>query len=149
MFRFEKAALSRPLPAGYSELRRVRFQDVDAAGIVFYPRIIEYCHDAYVNFLAERGHPLDQVLRDRKWAAPIRHAEADFFKPLRFGDTVNIGIVLAHLEPTEVALAFQLTMNDQVLAIAQSVHTFVELGPFKRIDIPEPVRSILAALPQA
>ncbi len=148
MFSFDKARLIGLLPPGFSESRSVRFQDVDAAGIVFYPRIIEYCHDVYVSFLGAHGQPLDQVLRERTWAAPIRHSQADFLKPLSFGQQVDVSLVLAHLESTEATLAFQLTLAGSVLAIVQSVHAFVSVEGFRRIPIPEPVRQLLGSLPQ-
>lgn len=126
----------------------MRFQDVDAAGIIFYPRLLVYCHDLLLEFFAHAGAPLHEVLREGSWLAPIRHAEADYFKPLRFGDQVEVALVRAHLEPTEVALGFRIARSGggEVCAVAQSVHTFVDRVSFRRIPLPEPLRTAFAAL---
>lgn len=148
MFRFEREALRQRSPTAFSEQHSVRFQDVDAAGIIFYPRLLVYCHDLLVNFLARAGAPLDQVLRERCWIAPIRHAAADYFRPLRFGDAFEVGIVRAHLEPTEVTLGFRFarTEGGEVCAVAQSVHTFLNPESFTRIEVPEPPRTAFEAI---
>ena len=43
-------------PAGFTHRMLARFQDVDAAGIVFFARIFDYFHDAYVAFFAAHGN---------------------------------------------------------------------------------------------
>ena len=146
MYRFERALLKQTTLTGFSETREVRFQDVDAAGIIFYPRVFEFFHDLYVAFLADAGFPLHEVLRDKTFAAPIRHAEADYFRPLRFGDQVAVGLVAAHLEPDEVTLGFQLRQHDQVCVVGQTLHTFVDTARFQRMAIPEPLAQAFGRL---
>src|SRR5512145_2250396 len=85
---FDVEQLRKRPPESFAVERDVRFQDVDAAGIVFYPRVLEYFSDAFVAFLTANGTRLAEVLRERRWGAPLRHAEADYFKPLRYGDRI-------------------------------------------------------------
>jgi acyl-CoA thioesterase FadM len=55
VFRFERDRLKRS-PAGAFKLEfPVRFQDVDAAGIIFYPCAIELSHDTYVRCREHAG----------------------------------------------------------------------------------------------
>ncbi len=138
MHRYDKQALISVARPGFSRTRSVRFQDVDAAGIIFYSRLFELCHDVYVEFLAEHGHPLHQVIERAAWAAPIRHAEADYLKPMRFGDSLEVALTLAHLEPTEVSLGYRVSVRDrtEVAAVVQTVHTFVSLPEFRRCSVP-------------
>lgn len=151
MFRFERDALKQ-LPEG-AFVRRVdvRFQDVDAAGIIFYARVLDYCHDAYVDFLAKAGFPLHEALTG-PWIAPIRHAEADYLKPMRFGDRIGVALVAAHLEPaedpTEVTIGYRIARvaDGELAAVGQTVHTFVDAATFRRTPIPEPLRNALTAL---
>lgn len=125
-------------PAGFCHPLTARFQDVDAAGIVFYPRVLEYCHDAYVAFLAAHGHPLHQVLAERRWAAPLRHAEADYLRPIRFGDALEVLLVRARLEGSVLSLGYRLlpASGGAPLALAQTVHVFVDPVHFKRLEPP-------------
>ncbi len=138
MYRFQKQVLTSVARSGFVRTRVVRFQDVDAAGIIFYPVVLEYCHDVYVEFLEAHDTSLHRVLEAGIWAAPIRHAEADYLKPLRFGQRIEVALCLAHLERSEVTLGYQVKLgeNGDVAAVAQTVHTFVSLPTFVRTEIP-------------
>jgi acyl-CoA thioesterase FadM len=98
----------------------------------------------YVEALEELGQPLHLSLQG-PWLAPIRHAEADYLKPLRFGDRVQVALVLAHLgpaaPPTEVTLGFRIATipEGEPAVVAQSVHTFVTRERFERTPVPEAI----------
>jgi len=151
MFRFERDVLRSARAGSFARERPIRFQDVDAAGIIFYPRALELCHDLYVEFLAEAGQPLHVALKG-PWIAPVRHAEADYVKPLRFGDRVEVALVAAHFGPstpaTEVTLGFRIAVfPDRAPAIlAQTVHTFVTRDRFERCAVPDWLREALRAV---
>lgn len=137
MYRFDVEELRDAASPPFVDSRVVAFQDVDAAGIVFYPRVLEYFHDAYVAFLDAHGCPLSKALDEGVWAAPIRHAEAHFFKPMRFGDPVDVAIVRAHVDGSAVTFGFRITRGEKVLAVGQSTHVWVDRKTFQRIDLPE------------
>ncbi len=151
MHRFDREELKLSRPHAFADRRAIRFQDIDAAGIIFYPRVLEMFHDAYAAFLAFAGCPLPEVLKSGTWLAPVRHAEADYFKPLRFGDPVSVEICRAHLAETEATLGYRVARseNGEVCVVGQVVHTFVERASFKRTAIPEPVRRALEHLESA
>jgi 1,4-dihydroxy-2-naphthoyl-CoA hydrolase len=148
MHRFDRDELKLSRPHAFADNRAIRFQDADAAGIIFYPRVLEMFHDVYVAFLAFAGAPLPEVLRTGTWIAPVRHAEADYFKPLRFGDRVTVEICRAHLSETEATLGYRIARSEggEVCVVGQVVHTFVDRASFKRTPIPEPVRLALEHL---
>jgi len=70
----------------FSIQREVRLQEVDAAGIVFFARVLEYTSDAFVSFCRAQGIDLARVIRHGQWSAPLRHVAADYLRPLVFGD---------------------------------------------------------------
>jgi len=150
MFRFERDALKQPVNDGFARERAIRFQDVDAAGIIFYARAFELCHDVYVEFLSAAGIPLHESLQGPV-IAPIRHAEADYLRPLRFGDRVEVALVAAQLgptaAPTEVTLGFRIAKLParEPSILVQSVHTFVTRERFERTSAPEALGRALAA----
>ena len=147
MFRFDRDRLKLAPSSAFKVELAVRFQDVDAAGIIFYPRALELCHDAYVAFLEHVGLPLHEVLRG-PWLAPVRHAEADYLKPLRFGDKVEVALVGAHFEtmpnPTEVTLGFRVGRGTEAAILVQTIHTFVERKTFQRTGVPDELKKALA-----
>jgi YbgC/YbaW family acyl-CoA thioester hydrolase len=148
MHRFDRDELVGRPDEVFFRRRTVAFQDVDAAGIVFFARIFEYAHDAYVELLAEAGHALAAVLAAGSWAAPIRHAEADYLHPLRFGDELEVAIVRANLGPTELCVGTRIAVGTagQPAALVQTVHTFVDRQSFQRTEIPVQLRDALTRL---
>lgn len=148
MHRFDREELKLSRPRAFVDRRAIRFQDIDAAGIIFYPCVLEMFHDTYAAFLAHAGCPLPEVLKSGGWLAPVRHAEADYFKPLRFGDEVAVEICRARLSESEVTLGYRIAraVGGEVCVVGQVVHTFVARQSFQRIPIPDAVRQALLAI---
>jgi YbgC/YbaW family acyl-CoA thioester hydrolase len=127
-------------PPRFEHPVRVRFQDVDAAGIVFYPRILEYFHDAYVAWLASLGVDLARVLAERSWAAPIRQVEAEFLRPVTFGDLVGVAVVALAAEGGDLAVGFRVHQDGKAVAVGRSVHSFLDRATWKRLPaIPDAI----------
>ena len=71
----------------------VGFADVDAAGIVYYPRFFHCCHLALEALFRQTG-PTSyfDLIYKRKLGLPIVHIEADYKRPLLYGDKVIIQV---------------------------------------------------------
>ena len=148
--RTEIGSENRGRPVGpplHRERRVVRFQDVDAAGIVFYGRIFDYFHDAYVAFLRDRGAPLEDALRDRSWVAPLRHAEADYLRPLRFGDAVDVLITQVRVEGTEYQVRYRIEKEGELACVGETLHVTVDPETFVRTPVPEILQKALTEDP--
>lgn len=92
----ESTAAGRDEPFRYPIT--VRFGDIDQAGIVYYPRFLHYCHVAMEELFSQRvgiGYP--ELLRDHRVGFPTVRLSADFRRPLRYGDRVEVAVELAQL----------------------------------------------------
>lgn len=146
MERFDKKELSQSERRIFEWTQRVRFQDIDAAGIVFFARFFDYVHGAYEAWLGELGLPLARVLQGRLWAAPLRHVECDYFAPARFGDELCIVLARAAVEESEISLGWVVrNANRPAIAVVQTVHTFVDPATFRRVSVPSEVQAALRA----
>ncbi len=125
------------------EERVVRFQDVDAAGIVFYARIFDYFHDAYVGFLRDRGAPLERALRTGEWVAPLTRAEAEYLRPLRFGDVIEVAIIAVELAETEYVVSHRIDVGGEPASVGRTRHVSVDPETFRRAAVPEVLRRAL------
>jgi len=143
--RFAREELLRGTPFGPAHRHEVRLQDVDAAGVVFFARHLEFAHDGMIRLLAAAGWPVPEKLAEGAPMAPLRHAEGDFLAPLRFGDAVLVRAVAAHLRETEIAVGFRLAREEDgtVVSLVQLVHVFVDPATFRRVPVPAPVRAWL------
>lgn len=77
--------------------RTVRFQDTDAAGVVYFANVLTMCHEAYEESLATSGINIKLFFSNLNVAIPIVHANVDFFRPIFCGDKVSI-----HLSPCQL-----------------------------------------------
>ncbi|HBU48853.1 MAG TPA: acyl-CoA thioesterase [Myxococcales bacterium] len=121
-----------------------RFQDVDAAGIVFYARFFGYFHDAYVAFLESLGTEmaLQHALKTGNFLMPLVHSEADFKAPLRFGDRATTTLWVSKMGQSSFTLSYQIHRVDgQLVAQGQTVHACVTKANFSPCPLPERLRA--------
>ena len=121
--------------ADHVEERRVPLSYVDAAGRIFFPRLLEWAHQVQEGFLYARGIPLSRWL-DSGPHFPVVHVEADFLHPLCLGDLTRVELRVAHLGRTSFGFSYRFLVDGEVYATAQTVHVAVALvgaaGPFPR-----------------
>jgi 4-hydroxybenzoyl-CoA thioesterase len=129
---------------------RVAFDDVDHAGIVYYPRFFHYFHLAFEELLFSSFAPVGgyrSILNDRKLGFPAVHAEADYQKPLRFGDVCTIQLRTLALGDKSMTLGYTVLGPDgQSACIGKVTCAVVDLVKFRAVQIPDDVRTIFAAL---
>src|SRR3954453_22256147 len=98
----------------------VRFEDVDFARVVFFPRLFAYCHQAFEDFFgAAVGISYAQMLQKRKVGYPSVHAEADFKHPLRFGDTARIVMETIKLSSKSITSRYRIYLGDSKTLCAE------------------------------
>ena len=125
----------------------VRFQDTDAAGIVFFARVLEYFHDAYAAFLRAEGVPLEEAMLHKRWAAPIKSSEANFLRPMRFGDPISTALVRVMLSGSDLQMGFRVALrNGEPAAVGVLRAVFVDWATFKRVEPPEDVRRVFTRI---
>ena len=110
----------------FTYTRNVRFQDTDAAGVVYFANILAMCHEAYEESLAASGINLKLFFTNPDVAIPIVHASVDFFRPMFCGDRVFI-----HQHPQQIGVdKFEInyiisTKDNQQLAKAITRHVCI------------------------
>jgi 4-hydroxybenzoyl-CoA thioesterase len=83
--------------------RAVRFDEIDAAGFVFYAKLVAFAHEGLERMLEARmpGGYASFVV-GRKIGLPCVHLEGDFSGPLRFGDTIEVSMSVARFGTSSV-----------------------------------------------
>jgi YbgC/YbaW family acyl-CoA thioester hydrolase len=145
---FERDVLANARDVLFTMRRAVRFQDVDAAGTIYFPRILEYFADAYVELLLGAGLDVPKLLKEKRWAAPLAHAEADFLRPLFFGDVVDVDVVALKVGKTSATFGHRLRdASGKAAAIGHTVHVFVDPTTFQPIAVPKELAAIATVRP--
>ena len=118
----------------YSRNIHVRLQDIDAAGILFFAQVFEYCHDTYFALLADRGIDLPHELAHGAHIMPLVHCEADFKSPMRFGDAVTVAITGASAGKSSYRVHYRITGTGDpvdVRCTATAIHAVVDRQTFR------------------
>lgn len=120
----------------------VRFQDVDAAGVLFFGRIFDYCHQAYEELIGSFGVDRAHYFAGADYLVPIAHAEADYRSPIRLGERVTVTIDVTRMGRASVRLRYRVTgaAAEDLRAEVMTVHAFVDRATMRPISIPEPLR---------
>lgn len=95
--------------------------------MIFYPRALALAHGAVESLI--RRSPLGWAawFASPERAAPIRRAEADFFFPVRAGETVTIRASAEHTGETSVTFAVDfLDAAGRVAVRVRTVHVLVD-----------------------
>lgn len=139
-----REAILRGVPV-FEHVTRVRFADSVAGGRMYHPRMLELMHDAYEELLAEAGTPLPLVLRERRWGAPLSHAEVELLAPVAYGDALSVAITAALVQKSRVTFGYRVTAlaDGEVVALGRTVHAFVDLATFQRIELPEAIAALV------
>lgn len=107
--------------------RTIRFADTDAAGVVYFARILSLCHEAYEAALAQAGIDIKVFFSRGPIAVPITHTEANFHRPLMCGDPITIDLqpVQQSAQEFEITYTVQLATG-KVAAIASTRHICID-----------------------
>lgn len=123
---------------------QVRFQDVDAGGVLFYGRIYDYVHVAYEEFWASEGVDRGIFFAGADYLIPVAHSEADYRTPIRHGERIRIRIDVVKVGRASFTLRHHVSGPDGSPRVdALTVHAFVRKETMRPIAIPEKLRAIL------
>lgn len=125
--------------------RPVRFEDVDAAGIVFFGNFLRYCHEAMeALFSGAEGGYVGLITR-RKIGFPAVKVEAQYASPLRYGDVAKIAVTAPRLGTTSATLRYVLSQRDSGLHVATIEHVVVcsDLATLTKLPLPPDCRAVL------
>jgi 4-hydroxybenzoyl-CoA thioesterase len=125
--------------------RPVRFAEVDAAGLVFFPRFHEYCHDVLEAFFGALPGGYPHLLRVRDLGVPTVHLETEFTSPLRYGDTARIETTVERIGTTSVTFrhVIRRDVDGHVSALVRHVVVTARVSTLTAVPVPADIRDLL------
>lgn len=133
---------------GHRTRFRVRFGDVDQAGIVYYPILVHYTHLALEDFFNDHlGIDYAFLIRDKRLGLPAVDVDMQFKSPLHFGDVVEIDSAVENVGRTSVTwrhTIYRAGVSD-VAALARIVTVCVDLDSFRKQELPADLKQALTA----
>lgn len=127
--------------------RPIRFADEDHAQIVYYPRFFHFFHEAFEEMFAAHGVPYRQCL-DENVGWPAVHAEADYKKPVRFGDRLAITVSVSRVGETSATFEYtgRLAGDDDAAVSGKIVVACIDMATMRAQPIPARYRALFDAV---
>jgi len=125
--------------------RPIKFEDVDAANIVFFARFVNYAHEAMEHFFGALEGGYARLIVERKVGLPAVHVEMSFASPIRYGDALRIETSVKKVGNRSAVLHYRM-INAKTGALSADVsHTVVttDLRTLTSCDMPADVRARL------
>ena len=125
--------------------RAIRFEEVDAAGLVFFARYAGYAHEAMDRLFAPLEGGYSALILKRRVGLPAVRLEADYTAPVRYGETLWIETSVARLGNRSATLRYRMIRASDGVLCAELRHTVVttDLDRVASCPMPDDVRAVL------
>lgn len=125
--------------------RPIKFEDVDAAGIVFFARYVTYAHEAMEHFFGalEGGYP--RLIMERRVGLPAVHLDVSFKAPARYGDVLRIETSVDRVGNRSAVLRYRMFHAATGVLAVEIAHTVVisDLRTITSCEMPGDLRARL------
>jgi len=127
---------------------RVRFNEVDHAGIVFYPRFFDWFHMAFEDFFeAHTEAPYHVWTSERRVGWPAVHIETDLRSPVRYGDAFRVAMTFPKVGRTSFVARYDVFVGERHCARAEITVVTTNLDTLTPLELPATVRAALERFP--
>jgi 4-hydroxybenzoyl-CoA thioesterase len=119
----------------------VRFGDLDAAGIAYYPNLVNFLHEAFEDFF--RGHvgrPFPEVYA-QGLGFPTVKLEMEFVSPVRHGDSVDVRVSVEHIGRSSVRTRYEGAVKGRPVFHARNTAVAVDMKTFRPVPLPDWLRA--------
>ena len=125
----------------FTYTRTIRFQDTDAAGVVYFTSVLSMCHEAYEDSLAASGFNLQTFFgKSSSVAIPVVHASADFLRPMFCGDKILIHLTPKYIGDNYFEIAYKIVgTGDREVAKALTEHVCIDPESRQRQQLPSEI----------
>ncbi|MAB80414.1 MAG: hypothetical protein CMJ89_13760 [Planctomycetes bacterium] len=119
----------------------VRFGDVDPAGIVYFPKIYDFIHQAFEALWdIHVGKRYYHLVGEDRMGFPLVHSEVSFRHPLRFGDRPLVRVTTRKLGDSSLTLHYDFSVDDVLCVDALMTVVCVDLEDLQSLRIPDGYR---------
>ncbi len=119
--------------------RTVRFQDTDAAGVMYFANGLAIAHEAYEASLQATAIDLKAFFKGLWGAVPIVHASVDFLRPIAVGDRLEIHLTPHQTRSTEFEIHYQIYLEaalSKPVIQALTRHVCIDVKTRDRQELP-------------
>lgn len=124
---------------------RVYYEDTDMAGIVYHANYLRYIERARSDWVRDMG--IDQLAMKAEGVVfAVRRVEAEYLRPARFDDTLDVETTLMHMTPARMVMRQKVLRDDDLLFTADVTIACLGAGG-KPTRLPAELRSMPISAP--
>jgi len=131
----------------FSVSEYVRWEDIDAAGIINYQAYLRFFGLAEVELFRSCGLSYRRLFDELGLWLPRVHVECDFFHPVTLDELLVVDAYFGRIGSSSIHLNFEVRRSedrDLVVATGKYILVSVRKGEFKPTAVPDVVRQALA-----
>lgn len=127
---------------------RVRYSEVDAQGIVFNSRYLEYCDIAVTEYFRAAGMTPDSMLTVYHTNTVVVRAELDFLAPARLDDLLSVHVRTARLGRSSLEVEMAIYGPGAAEPVCRARITYVNLDEAtgRAAPLPQNFRDAITSL---
>jgi 4-hydroxybenzoyl-CoA thioesterase len=130
-----------PPERAFTVTRPIRFSHSDPAGIVYYPNYFDMMNGVVEDWFGhELGIDFATMIMGRRHGLPIVHAECDFRRPSRFGERLDLTLLVAKLGRTSLAYRIVGHVGGEARLEGKIVTVMIALDTGEKVPIPDALR---------
>ena len=124
---------------------RVRWGDVDAAGIIFYGAYIRFFEFAETELFRSAGLPYGVMFDELDIWLPRVHLECDFYQAAKLDDLLEVAVFVGRVGRSSIRLNFEVRRNGNLdlVAAAHFVLVTVKRNTLATVSVPVELRKRL------
>ena len=129
---------------------RVRWGDVDAAGIIFYGAYIRFFEIAETELFRTVGLPYGKIFEELNIWLPRVHLECDFHRAAQMDDMLEVSVYVARIGKSSLRFNFEVRkrneageIEEKLMATAHFVLVSTDRADLKPLPVPEQLRRAL------
>jgi acyl-CoA thioester hydrolase len=125
----------------------VRWEDIDAAGIINYQAYLRFFGLAETELFRSCGLSYKTLFEEHGVWLPRVHVECDFFHPVKLDELLVVEAYFGRIGTSSIHLHFEVTREEQrelVVANGQYILVSVKQGTFTPTPVPDVLRRKLA-----
>lgn len=126
---------------------RVRWGDVDAAGIIFYGSYIRFFEIAETELFRAIGPPYGKIFEELNIWLPRVHLECDFHRAAQMDDLLEVSVYVARIGKSSLRLNFEVRKRNEAgeieekrMATAHFVLVSTDRENLKPLPVPDLLR---------
>jgi len=126
--------------------RRVRVQDTDTTGVLYFANLLQITLEAFEEFLLSKEFFIQEMVSKYQVLLPIVHTEGDFFSPIRVGDMLHVHLSLKEVGKSSFSYSADIFQGENKAGAASIVHVAYCSQKSTSIPIPEKLKVLVDAI---